>query len=166
MAVEIERKFLVIGDGWREAAHETSRMAQGYLNDAVAVAQDREHCSVRVRIAGEQAFLNIKSREIGPSRQEFEYPIPVADARAMLALSAGGRIDKIRHYVREGSHLWEVDEFLGDNFGLIVAEIELNSVDESFPLPPWAGKEVTELSRYYNLSLAEHPFNRWSDLEK
>lgn len=166
MGIEIERKFLVVGDGWREAAHEATRMAQGYLNDAVAVADGREHCSVRVRIAGEQAFLNIKSREIGPSRQEFEYPLPLADARALLSMSCGGRIDKIRHYVKEGEHLWEVDEFLGDNFGLIVAEIELGSVDESFPLPDWAGIEVTELSRYYNLSLAKYPYKHWTDLEK
>ena len=129
MGIEIERKFLVAGDGWRAAAQRSARMAQGYLNDAVALAAGREHCSVRVRIAGEQAWLNLKSREIGPSRQEFEYPLPLADAQALLALSSGGVIDKVRHYVPVGSHLWEVDEFLGDNRGLLVAEIELGSVD-------------------------------------
>lgn len=166
MGIEIERKFLVAGDGWRRAAHKSTRMAQGYLNDAQAVAAGREQCSVRVRIAGEQAFLNLKSRAIGPSRQEFEYPLPLDDARALLALCTGGLIDKIRHYVHDGGHLWEVDEFLGDNSGLIVAELELRSVDEPFARPDWVGIEVTEHPRYYNLALAEHPFQRWTDLEK
>lgn len=166
MGIEIERKFLVIGDGWRSAAHETARMAQGYINDALALAEGREQCSVRVRIAGEQAFLNLKSREIGPRRQEFEYPLPLDDARALLALCAGGLIDKFRHYVDFDGHLWEVDEFLGENSGLVVAEIELSAVDEPFVRPPWVGEEVTELSRYYNLALAEHPYSRWTTLEK
>lgn len=166
MGIEIERKFLVVGDGWRSNAHETSRMAQGYLNDALALAEGRERCSVRVRIAGEQAFLNIKSREIGPRRQEFEYPLPLADAQSLLALCSGGLVDKIRHYVDHGGHLWEVDEFLGDNHGLVVAEIELQSVDESFLRPTWIGKEVTEQPRYYNLALAGHPYRSWTDLEK
>jgi len=166
MGIEIERKFLVSSDGWRSVAHQSVRMTQGYLNDVQAVAQGREHCSVRIRIAGEQAFLNIKSRAIGPSRQEFEYPLPLDDARALMNLCAAGRIDKIRHLVRRGSHLWEVDEFLGDNFGLILAEIELSAIDEPFVTPDWAGKEVTELPRYYNLALAEHPFKHWTDLER
>jgi adenylate cyclase len=166
MGIEIERKFLVVGDAWRSAAHEASRMAQAYLNDAQALAAGRERCSVRVRIAGEQAFLNIKSREIGPRRQEFEYPLPPGDAQSLLALCSGGLIDKVRHYVNHEGHLWEVDEFLGDNLGLLVAEIELQSVDEPFALPAWAGKEVTEQSRYYNLALAEHPYGSWTDLEK
>jgi adenylate cyclase len=166
MGIEIERKFLVVGDGWRSAAQRTSRMAQGYLNDPLAVAQGRERCSVRVRIAGELAFLNIKSRELGPRRQEFEYPLPLEDAKDLLALCSGGLIDKVRHYVNHGGHLWEVDEFLGDNLGLLVAEIELQSVDEPFLLPAWTGQEVTEQLRYYNLALAEHPYNRWTDLEK
>jgi adenylate cyclase len=166
MAIEIERKFLVTGDAWRAAAQRSARMAQGYLNDALALAEGRERCSVRVRIAGEQAWLNIKSREIGPSRQEFEYPLPPADALALLPLCSGGLIDKIRHYVPVGAHLWEVDEFLGDNAGLLVAEIELASVDEGFEMPAWAGREVTEHARYYNLALAAHPYTRWTDLEK
>lgn len=166
MAIEIERKFLVAGDGWRAAAQRSTRVAQGYLNDARALAEGRELCSVRVRIAGAQAWLNLKSREIGPSRQEFEYPLPLADAQALLALCSGGLIDKIRHYVEVGSHLWEVDEFLGDNAGLLVAEIELDAVDEGFQLPAWAGREVTEHARYYNLALAEHPYSRWTELEK
>ena len=166
MGIEIERKFRVTGDGWRRTAQRSERMAQGYLNDALALAEGREQCSVRVRLAGESAFLNIKSREIGPARQEFEYPVPAGDAEALLRLCAGGLIDKVRHYVRHGEHLWEVDEFLGDNAGLIVAEIELDDVDEPFARPEWLGAEVTEQSRYYNLALSGYPFARWTDLEK
>ena len=167
MGIEIERKFLVVGDGWRSAAHETSRMAQGYLNDPLALAEGREQCSVRVRIAGEQRF---------PEHQ-------VARDRATppgirVPAAAGGRpvpclpCAVVAWSTRSGTtcnhdgHLWEVDEFLGDNHGLVVAEIELQSVDEAFVLPAWAGKEVTEQSRYYNLALAEHPYRSWTDLEK
>ncbi|HWS77095.1 MAG TPA: CYTH domain-containing protein, partial [Thermomonas sp.] len=141
MGIEIERKFLPAGDGWRDAAHAVVPMAQGYLNDLAIVDSGAMNTSVRVRIEGEAAFLNIKSREAGPSRQEFDYAIPVADARALLALCVGGRIDKRRHYVQHGGHLWEVDEFLGDNAGLVVAEIELDSVDEAFARPAWLGAE-------------------------
>ena len=166
MGIEIERKFLVVGEAWRSAARRSARMAQAYLNDAAALAAGREQCSVRVRIAGEQAFLNIKSREVGPSRQEFEYPLPLNDAHALLELCCGGMIDKTRHYIQVGAHLWEVDEFLGENQGLVVAEVELDAEDESFELPEWAGREVTQDLRYYNLSLSERPYDRWTDLEK
>ncbi|QOW18926.1 CYTH domain-containing protein [Lysobacter ciconiae] len=162
MAIEIERKFLVTGDGWRAAAHEVVPMAQGYLNDLAAMDTGAMKASVRVRIAGDAAHLNLKSRELGHTRQEFEYPIPVADARALLALSVGGLVDKRRHLVKVGGHLWEVDEFLGDNAGLVVAEIELADADESFQRPDWLGVEVTDESRYYNLALASHPFSQWS----
>ncbi|MGO4778269.1 CYTH domain-containing protein, partial [Lysobacter sp. 2RAB21] len=127
MGIEIERKFLVIGESWREAAHKVVPMAQGYLNDLAAMDTGAMKASVRVRIAGDEAFLNLKSRELGHTRQEFDYPIPVEDARGLLALSVGGMVDKRRHYVRYEGHLWEVDEFLGDNAGLVVAEIELAS---------------------------------------
>ncbi len=166
MAVEIERKFLVTGDGWRAAAHAVLPMAQGYINDLGAMESGGQKASVRVRIQGEAAFLNLKSRELGRSRQEFEYPVPVEDARALLALCVGGVIDKRRHLVRHEGHLWEVDEFLGDNAGLVVAEIELSSPDERFALPAWAGREVTDESRYYNLALASHPYARWSADER
>ncbi len=166
MGIEIERKFLVVGDGWRDAAHATARLAQGYLNDARAVASGEQRASVRIRIAGAAAFLNIKSRELGASRQEFEYPVPVADATDLLALCVGGLIDKTRHYVRHAGHLWEVDQFHGDNAGLVVAEIELDAVDEAFAVPEWLGVEVTELARYYNLALAARPWSTWSDEEK
>jgi adenylate cyclase len=161
MGIEIERKFLVAGDGWRTAAHAVIDMAQGYLNDAAALRSGTQKASVRVRIQGEGAFLNLKSAELGHTRQEFEYPIPLADARDLLALCVGGLIDKRRHLVRHGAHLWEVDEFLGDNAGLVVAEIELGDADEAFERPAWLGEEVTHDPRYFNLALAATPFNRW-----
>ncbi|HEY9254875.1 MAG TPA: CYTH domain-containing protein [Stenotrophomonas sp.] len=161
MGIEIERKFLLSGDGWRAAAHEVIPMAQGYINDQAAMQSGAQRASVRVRIQGQEAFLNLKSRELGHTRQEFDYPIPVEDARALLALCVGGLVDKRRHLVRHAGHLWEVDEFLGDNAGLVVAEIELQHADEVFERPQWLGEEVTDDARYYNLALAAHPYNRW-----
>jgi adenylate cyclase len=161
MGIEIERKFLLSGDGWRAAAHEVIPMAQGYINDQAAMQSGAQRASVRVRIQGQEAFLNLKSRELGHTRQEFDYPIPVEDARALLALCVGGLVDKRRHLVRHEGHLWEVDEFLGDNAGLVVAEIELQHADEVFERPQWLGEEVTDDARYYNLALAAHPYNRW-----
>ncbi|HRN62733.1 MAG TPA: CYTH domain-containing protein [Luteimonas sp.] len=166
MPLEIERKFLVTGDGWRAAAHAVLPMAQGYINDLGAMDRGEQKASVRVRIQGDAAFLNLKSRELGHTRQEFDYPIPVEDARALLALCVGGVIDKRRHLVRHEGHLWEVDEFLGENAGLVVAEIELGSADEAFALPPWAGREVTDEARYYNLALASRPYARWNAEER
>lgn len=166
MGIEIERKFLVDGDGWRSAVHKVVPMAQGYLNDLGMVASGAMQTSVRVRIEGEAAFLNIKSREAGPSRQEFDYEIPVDDARALLALSVGGIVEKRRHYVEHIGHLWEVDEFLGENAGLVVAEIELASVDEAFARPGWLGAEATHAQRYYNLALASRPYSQWREDER
>lgn len=161
MGVEIERKYLVTSDAWRTAAHAVIPMAQGYLNDTASIDSGTQKASVRVRIQGDQAFLNMKSREIGHTRQEFDYPIPVEDARALLALCVGGLIDKRRHLVEHGGLLWEVDEFLGDNAGLVVAEVELASADQAIDLPEWVGEEVTDQVRYYNLALAAKPYNRW-----
>lgn len=166
MPIEIERKFLVTGDGWRDGAHAVVPMAQGYLNDLSLVESGAMQASVRVRIAGEAAFLNIKSRELGRSRQEFDYPIPVADARALLPLCVGGIVDKQRHLVRHGAHVWEIDEFRGDNTGLVVAEVELGSAEEAFERPRWLGAEVTELPRYYNLALAARPYAAWTTPER
>jgi len=163
MAIEIERKFLVTGDGWRAAAHRVIPMAQGYINDQAAMDSGAQKASVRVRIQGEEAFLNLKSRELGHTRQEFEYPLPLDDARALLALCVGGLIDKRRHLVQHQGHLWEVDEFFGDNAGLVVAEIELQSAHEAFAKPDWIGAEVTDDARYYNLALASHPFCQWPE---
>ena len=162
MGIEIERKFLVTGDGWRGHVEKSVRIAQGYLNDMAAMREGTQKASVRVRIAGEAAFLNIKSREPGHTRQEFEYPIPVADARDLLALCVGGLIDKTRHHVRHAGFLWEVDAFAGDNAGLVVAEIELPSADTVLDKPDWAGREVTDDLRYYNLALADRPYSRWT----
>ncbi|MFT3756917.1 MAG: CYTH domain-containing protein [Pseudoxanthomonas sp.] len=166
MGIEIERKFLVTGDGWRAAAHKVVPMAQGYLNSLDAVESGAQQASVRVRIEGEAAFLNLKSRQLGTTRQEFDYAIPLADAQALLALCVGGRVEKRRHYVEHAGKLWEVDEFLGDNAGLVVAEIELGAADEAFDLPIWAGKQVTEQLRYYNLALAARPYSQWSEAER
>ena len=166
MGIEIERKFLPVDDGWRALAHKVVPMAQGYLNDLAMVDSGAMQTSVRVRIEGESAFLNIKSREAGPSRQEFEYEIPLADARALLALCVGGKIDKRRHYVQHAGHLWEIDEFHGDNAGLVVAEIELGSVDEDFAKPDWVGAEATHAQRYYNLALASRPYSQWCEDER
>lgn len=161
MGLEIERKFLVTSDAWRAAAHAVIPMAQGYVNDTAAIESGAQKASVRVRIQGDTAFLNLKSREIGHTRQEFDYPIPVEDARALLALCVGGLIDKRRHLVRHGGLLWEVDEFLGDNAGLVVAEVELEHADQPIDLPEWAGDEVTDDVRYYNLALAARPYTTW-----
>jgi len=166
MPLEIERKFLVVDDAWRAAAHKTVAMAQGYLNDQAAMDSGAQRASVRVRIGGDAAHLNLKSRELGHTRQEFDYPIPLDDARALLALCVGGLIDKRRHYVEHAGHLWEVDEFLGANAGLVVAEIELGHGDEVFAAPPWLGREVTDDVRYYNLALASRPYAQWRDDER
>ncbi len=161
MGIEIERKYLVTSDAWRSAAHRVIPMAQGYINDMGALDRGEQKASVRVRIEGESAALNLKSRNLGASRQEFEYPIPVDEAQALLTLCIGGLVEKRRHLVQHGDLLWEVDEFLGANAGLVVAEVELDSVDQAIDLPAWAGVEVTDEGRYYNVALASHPFKDW-----
>lgn len=166
MAIEIERKFRVIGEAWRGQAHHRLRIAQAYLNDSEALASGREQCSVRIRITGGSANLNIKSREAGARRQEFEYPIPLADAESLMRLACEGRIEKVRHLVQVGSHLWEIDEFAGDNAGLVVAEIELQHEGEPFDRPDWLGTEVTDCLRFYNMALAARPFHHWTAEEK
>ena len=166
MGIEIERKFLPRNDGWRAAAHKVVPMAQGYLNDLALVDSGAMRASVRVRIEGDVAFLNIKSRELGTTRQEFEYPVPVAEAQALLKLCVGGLVEKRRHHLEHAGHLWEVDEFLGDNAGLVVAEIELDAADALFAKPDWVGAEATHAPRYYNLALASRPFSQWREDER
>ena len=170
MALEIERKFLVLDDAWRTQAKEVIPMAQGYLNDLASMDTESngggQRVSVRVRLEGDEARINLKSREVGHTRQEFDYPIPVDDARALLDLCVGGLIDKRRHLVEHLGHLWEVDEFLGDNAGLVVAEVELDAGDEWFERPAWLGLEVTDSTRYYNLALASRPYSQWSEAER
>ena len=153
MALEIERKFLVTSDAWRDGPAGV-RISQGYLTRDPAR-------TVRVRIAGGKAFITIKGKTSGVSRPEFEYPIPVDEARALLDLCLPPLIDKVRHERQHGGHLWEIDEFLGANAGLVVAEIELADAHESFERPEWLGREVSDDLRYYNASLAERPWSEW-----
>jgi adenylate cyclase len=166
MGIEIERKFLLRNDAWRTQVSKTVRIAQGYINHQEALRNGTQKASVRIRIAGEQAFLNLKSRELGHTRQEFDYEIPLHDAEALLQLCVGGVIDKTRHYIHQENLVWEIDEFFGDNAGLIVAEIELPHADCPIPAADWCGKEVTDEIRYYNLALAERPFSQWRQEEK
>lgn len=162
MAREIERKFLVHGDAWREQVESRSRFRQAYLTD-----HRSGRASVRVRLLDEQGELNIKSLELGVSREEFQYAIPGDEARQMLDhLCTGPQIEKYRHWVRVGGHLWEIDEFLGDNAGLIVAEVELESETERIDAPEWLGSEVTHLPRYFNVALVQRPFCDWTVFEQ
>lgn len=157
MAIEIERKFLVISDSWRADIVSATRYRQGYLGAS-------ETSSIRVRISDSSAYLNIKGLTIGPSRAEYEYPIPLADAREILdQLCQKPLIEKTRYLVAHAAHHWEIDVFEGENAGLTVAEIELESVDETFSHPQWLGREVTEDARYYNVSLVTYPYSQWKD---
>ena len=156
MAKEIERKFLLLNDDWRDAVEKVTRYSQGYIVGS-------EKASVRVRIEGEKAFLNIKSATLGIERHEYQYPMPVAEAEEILnLLCEKPLIDKNRYIVNYGNHEWEIDEFLGDNQGLVVAEIELNNEDEVFEKPSWLGNEVSDDKRYYNVCLVKHPYKDWS----
>lgn len=154
MGVEIERKFLLVGDGWR-ALGQPVLLRQGYLSSH----KDRV---VRVRIEGEQAVMTVKGRTVGASRGEWEYAIPMADAVELLdGLCEQPLIEKYRRRIAIGPHVWEVDEFLGANAGLVVAEIELGAEDEAFDKPDWVGEEVTDDKRYLNANLIKHPFSAW-----
>ena len=155
MPVEIERKFLVRGDAWRPCVSRTIRMVQGYLGG--------DRCSLRIRIEGDEARLNIKSKTKGMRRAEYEYPIPRAEADELLRDFGGALVSKQRHHVVVDGTLFEIDEFDGDNAGLIVAEVELDDESSAFPQPGWLGEEVTDERRYYNVALAEAPFSRWPD---
>jgi len=166
MPIEIERKFLLASDDWRAAIERSESLAQGYLVGAQALREGHARASVRARIAGEQAWLNIKAATPGIARTEFDYPIPLADARVMLASLCDGVLEKVRHRVRVEGVLFEIDEFHGDNEGLIVAEVELPAVDAPFPRPPWLGREVSTLARYYNVNLIAQPYRQWSPAER
>ena len=160
MATEIERKFLLANDRWREQADAGITVRQGYLTDSSSGSEQKS--SIRIRIAGEQANLNIKSATLGITRQEYEYPIPLADAHALLdSLADGPLIEKTRYHVQHGAHTWEIDVFTGDNQGLVVAEIELGAEDEAYERPAWLGEEVSDDPRYYNVCLVKHPFKDW-----
>ena len=155
MPAEIERKFLLKNEDWRQAVSSRQVIAQGYVANT-------ERGSVRVRLMGDQAYLSIKSMTLGVTRIEFEYPIPVADAEYILHnLCLRPIIEKTRYFVEQDQHLWEIDVFEGDNAGLVVAEIELSSADEAFQKPEWLGTEVSADPRYYNVKLIEHPYKLW-----
>ena len=154
MAKEIERKFLVRNDDWRGLAPGKAYV-QGYL-------AGNEACSVRVRIAEDTATLTIKGATTGAVRHEFEYAVPLAEARQMLALLAGKPlIEKTRYTIEHRGFSWEIDEFHGENQGLLVAEIELEREDQAFEKPAWIAEEVTGDPRYYNANLARLPYSAW-----
>ncbi|MBT9099852.1 CYTH domain-containing protein [Methylovulum psychrotolerans] len=155
MAVEIEHKFLLANDGWREHVHHSVVYRQGYLSSEA-------HTSIRVRISDEHAWLNIKSAVVGTHRQEYEYEIPLADADEIISqLCRKPLIEKTRHLVLDDGNLWEIDEFAGENQGLCVAEIELSAIGQTFRKPAWLGAEVTDDLRYYNNNLVAHPYSQW-----
>jgi len=155
VAIETERKFLLQNDDWRNAIRKSTIMRQGYLNN-------EKDCSVRVRTTSDKAWLNIKSVTVGTQRHEFEYEIPLEDGNQILdTLSRKPLIEKTRHIVEIDGHVWEIDEFIADNAGLIVAEIELDDPDEPFEKPTWLGEEVTFDARYYNTKLSKSPYKTW-----
>ena len=157
MGVEIEKKFLLVNDSWRKQVTKSIQFQQGYL-----IGSDK--ASVRVRIEGDKSNLNIKGATLGVRRQEFEYSIPMAEARELLAtLCAKPLIEKTRHYIESGDHVWEIDEFTGDNDGLIVAEVELQDENEAFEHHDWLGQEVSHDKRYYNSMLIKNPYKNWKE---
>jgi adenylate cyclase len=157
MAVEIERKFLVVNDLWRRHVISSSDIKQAYLSNQVNV-------TVRIRIYHDKAILTIKGPTRGISRDEFEYAVPVDDAQKMLDLrQTGVVIEKTRHKIKCGEHIWDLDIFYGENEGLKMAEVELESESEEFQMPEWAGPEVTGDRRYANSNLVEEPYCNWHD---
>ena len=158
MSTEIERKFLVKSKEYRTEAYISERIVQGYLSSV-------PERSVRIRIKGERAYLTVKGigNEAGTSRFEWEKEIAKEDAEQLMPLCEPGVIDKVRYYVREGARKFEVDEFGGENRGLVIAEIELHEEDEAFGHPLWLGKEVTGDERYYNASLSKKPYKIWKE---
>lgn len=154
MGQEIERKYLLQGEGWRSLS-EGVLYAQGYLPTS-------PECTVRVRIVGDHGYLTIKGVTVGCSRSEYEYEIPVQDAAEIMHQLCGDRlVEKKRYTIPFGGLHWEVDEFLGPNQGLILAEVELTSPAQAIIIPEWIGREVTSDPRYYNSNLATHPFSQW-----
>ncbi len=154
--LEIERKFLVLNDSYKQLAYSSSRICQGYILSA-------KGRTVRVRIRGDKGYLTIKgpSDVRGISRYEFEKEITLDEAEHLMALCEPGRIDKTRYLVKSGRHTFEVDEFYGDNEGLVIAEVELQSEDEAFEKPDFIGQEVTGDRRYYNGHLSRNPYALW-----
>ena len=154
MGVEIERKFLLKNDDWKENVDEKIEIKQGYLNSF-------PERTVRVRIKADKGILTIKGKTINSTRAEYEYEIPLKDAQEMITLCEKPVVEKIRFIVNVNSKIWEIDVFDGENKGLIVAEVELENEDESIELPHWIGKEVTQEAKYYNSNLIKNPFCNW-----
>lgn len=155
MGIEIERKFLVINDNWRS-------LAQGKVYRQGYISTNNKMTTVRVRMIGEQAYLTIKSKTEGISRQEFEYPIPLEDSKIMLdTLCDRPLIEKIRYQINHDNLIWEIDEFQGENQGLIIAEVELENENQIVNLPDWVGKEVSDDPKYYNVNLTKYPYQTW-----
>ncbi len=155
MKVEIERKFLVKNQDWKRLIVEKHTIQQGYLN------VDKS-CNVRVRIMNNLAFITIKGKRVNTARPEFEYEIPLNDAESILKLSKTSIIKKTRFTVNHQGQIWEIDQFEGDNQGLVIAEIELKQKDEAISLPNWIGTEISNDERFYNLSLSSNPFKNWN----
>lgn len=154
MNQEIERKFLIKDNSWQENANQGVSIKQAYLHS------DSQLTS-RIRTKGIKAFITIKGKTTGISRAEFEYEIPYEDALYLFKMCKNASIEKTRYEVKIENHVWEIDVFEGENEGLIVAEIELNSEDEVFEKPSWLGKEVSFENKYFNACLAENPFKNW-----
>jgi adenylate cyclase len=157
MAIEIERKFRLCNEGWREQIASSTLLRQGYLANTA-------RASVRVRLAGSEGWLSVKAMTPGLARAEYEAAIAATDASEMLdRLCEGPLIEKWRHIVVHAGSKWEIDEFLGENAGLVVAELELPSEDAGFSRPDWLGSEVTQDERYYNFRLSQHPWRHWPE---
>ena len=157
MAIEIERKFRLQNDSWRAEVRESTLLRLGYLANT-------GRASVRVRIAGAQGWLSVKAMTVHIARAEFEYPVPGAVAEQMRGdLCEGPRIEKWRHLVVHDGSDWEIDEFLGENAGLVIAELELTAEDQHFSRPAWLGPEVSGEERYYNFRLSQHPYRLWPE---
>ena len=155
MAIEIERKFLVVNDSWRSLG-----LGKVYKQGYIATADNIT--TIRVRIIGEEAYLTIKSKTEGISRNEFEYPIRLEDAQMILeSLCDRPLIEKIRYKINYDNLLWEIDEFQGENQGLIIAEVELENENQTINLPEWVGEEVSHDPRYYNVNLTKNPYQTW-----
>ena len=156
MGQEIERKFLVRKEVWKNQPKDGQVYRQGYLNSV-------KERTVRVRIANNKGFLTVKGLSRGATRLEFEYEIPVEDAQKLLDLCEKPLIEKTRFKIEHGGFVWEVDEFFGENEGLILAEIELESEDQTFSKPDWLAEEVTDDPRYFNANLVQHPYSAWAE---
>lgn len=154
MGVEIERKFLLVNSDWKKTSDKGTAIQQGYLNS-------NPERTTRVRVKGTKGFLTVKGKSEGTKRLEFEYEIPLADAKELLALCEKPIIEKVRYEVHLNDAIWEIDEFEGENMGLIIAEVELENENQHVTLPSWIGKEVSDEKKYFNSALIKNPFSKW-----